>query len=97
MVACFKLKQPASLVGIVFLSSLGSFQIGLDAMDYLLDLSDMVWAKDHPFARLDLVQRCMASTTIRCFEGCHSEALLITIVVRELSQRQTLVRFVMIV
>jgi hypothetical protein len=65
--------------------------------DYLFGLSDKIWTKDHPFARLDPVQRCTASMAIQCFEGCHSKALLITIVVRELSQRQTLVPFVMIV
>jgi hypothetical protein len=85
------------LVGIAFLSSLGSFQIELDAMDYLLGLSDKIWTKDHPLARLDPVHRCMASTNIQCFKGCHSEPLLITVVVRELSQQQTLVPFVMIV
>jgi hypothetical protein len=82
----FKLKRLASLVGITFLLSLGNFQIGLDAMDYLLGLSDKVWTKDHLLTRLDPVQRCTTSTAIQCLEGCHSETLLITIVVRELSQ-----------
>jgi hypothetical protein len=76
-----------SLVGISFLSSLANFQIGLDALDYLLSVSDKVWTKDHPLARLDPVQRCMTSMTIQSFEGCHFEALLRTVVVRELSQR----------
>jgi hypothetical protein len=55
-------------------------------MDYLFGLSDKVWAKDHSFARLDPVQSCMTLATIEYFEGCHSEALLITVVVREHSQ-----------
>jgi hypothetical protein len=63
-IACFKMKWSMSLVGIAFLSSLVSFQIGLDAMDYLLGLSDKVCTKDHPLARLDLVQRCMTLTAI---------------------------------
>jgi hypothetical protein len=54
-VACFKLKQPTSLLGIAFLSCLGSFQIGLDAMDYLFSLNVKVGAKDCPFTRLDPV------------------------------------------
>jgi hypothetical protein len=66
-------------------------------MNYLLGLSDMVWAKDRPFVRLDLVQRCTTSAAIQCFEGCHSEALLITVIVRELNQWQPLIPFVMIV
>jgi hypothetical protein len=66
-------------------------------MDYLLGLSDMVWTKDRPLARLDLVQRCMTMTAIQSFKGCHTETLLITVVMRELSQRQTLVPFVKIV
>jgi hypothetical protein len=81
---------------IAFLSSLGSFLVGLDVMDYLLDLSDKVWTKDRHLARLDPVQRCMTSTAIQSFEGCHSETLLIIVVVRELSQQETLVLFVMI-
>ena len=80
-VACFELERPVLLVGIAFLPCLGSFQIGLDAMDYLFSLNDKVRAKDRPFA-------------IQSFEGCHLETLLITVVVRELSQRQTLVPFV---
>jgi hypothetical protein len=86
-VACFEFKRSASLIGIAFLSSPGGLQVGLDVMDYLFGLSDKVWAKDHSFARLDPVQSCMTSATIEYFEGCHSETLLITIVVRELSQR----------
>jgi hypothetical protein len=66
-------------------------------MDYLLGLCDEVWTKDHPLARLDPVHRCMTSTTIQSFKGCHSETLLITVVVRELSQWQALVPFVKIV
>jgi hypothetical protein len=75
----------------------GGFQVGLDVMDYLLGLSDKVWTKDHPLTMLDPVQRCMTSMAIQNFEKCHSETLLIIVVVRELSQRQTLVPFVMIV
>jgi hypothetical protein len=81
-VASFKLNQPMSLVGIAFLSSPGSLQVGLDAVEYLLSLSDKVMAKDRPLARLDPVQRCTASATIQSFEECHSETLLITVVVR---------------
>jgi hypothetical protein len=74
------------LVGITFLSCLGSFQIGLDAMNYLFNLNDKVRAKDHPFVRLNLVHRGMTVMAIQSFEGCHSKTFLITIVVRELSQ-----------
>jgi hypothetical protein len=86
MVASFKLKQPTYLVGIAFLLGLDSFQVGSNVMDYLLGLRDKVRAKDHPLARLDLVQRCTTSVAIQCFERCHSEALLIIVIVRELSQ-----------
>jgi hypothetical protein len=46
-----------SLVGIAFPLSLGSLQVGQDAMYYPLSLSDKVRAKDRPLARLDLVQK----------------------------------------
>jgi hypothetical protein len=36
-------------------------------------------------------------TAVQSFEGCHSETLLITVVVRELSQLQILVPFVQLV
>jgi hypothetical protein len=88
---------PASLVGIAFLSYLGSLQIGLDAVDYLFDLNDKVRAKDHPFTRLDLVYGCTTVTAIQSFKGCHSETLMIIVVVRELGQWQTLVPFVWVV
>jgi hypothetical protein len=78
-------------VGIAFLSCLGSFQIGLDVMDYLFSLNDKVKAKDHPCTKLDPIYRCAAATAIQSFKGCHSETLLITVVVRELNQWQTLV------
>jgi hypothetical protein len=93
----FELKRPASLVGIAFLSCLGSFQIGLDAMDYLFSLNNKVRAKDRLFTRFGLVHRCTAATTIQSFKWCHSKTFLITIVVSELSQWQTLVPFVWVV
>jgi hypothetical protein len=96
-VACFELKQSASLVDIAFLSCLGSFQIGLDAMDYLFSLNDKVRAKDRPFTKLDPVHRGTTATAIQSFEGCHSKTFLIPIVVRELSQCQTLVPFIWVV
>jgi hypothetical protein len=97
MVANFKLRWLMSLVGIAFLLSPGRLQVGLDAVDYFHGLYDKVRAKDQPLARLDQVQRCMTSAAIQSFEGCHSETLLIIVVVRELNQRQTLAPFVLIV
>jgi hypothetical protein len=91
MVVCFQLERPTSLVGIACLSCLGRFQIGLDAVDYLFGLNDKVRTKDHLLARLDPVHRSMAAMTIQSFEWCHSKTLLITVVVRELNQWQTLV------
>jgi hypothetical protein len=55
VVACFELKQPTSLVSIAFLAISGSFQIGMDAVDYLFSLNEKVRTKDRPLARLDLV------------------------------------------
>jgi hypothetical protein len=54
MVASFKLKWPMSLVGIAFLLGLGSLQVGLDVVDYLLDLSDKVRAKELSLVGLNL-------------------------------------------
>jgi hypothetical protein len=53
-----------SVVGIALLSSPGSLQVGLNAVDYFLGLDDKVRAKDHRIARLDPVQRCTTSVTI---------------------------------
>jgi hypothetical protein len=69
----------------------------MDVVDYLFGLNGVVRAKDHPFARLDLVHRYTAMTSIQSFKGCHSETLLIVVVVRELSQWQTLIPFVQVV
>jgi hypothetical protein len=66
-------------------------------MDYLFSLNDRVRAKDHPFTRLNPIYRCTAATAIQSIEGCHSKTFLITVVVRELSQWQTLVLFVWLV
>jgi hypothetical protein len=96
-IASFKLKRSVSFVGMAFLSSPGSLQVRLDAVDYFLHLDDKVKAKDHPLARLDPVKGCMASTAKQSFKGCHYETHLITVIVRELSQLQTLVPFVLIV
>jgi hypothetical protein len=86
MVAIFKLKRSTSLVVIAFLLGLHNLQVGLNVVDHLLGISDKVKAKDRPLSRLNPVQRCMTSAAIQCFEGCHSETLLITVVQRELSQ-----------
>jgi hypothetical protein len=69
---------------IAFLSGHGSLQVGLDAVDYFLILSDKAGAKDCPLDKLNPVQGCTASAAIQFFERCHRETLLITIVVREL-------------
>jgi hypothetical protein len=97
VVAYFELKQPTSLVSIAFLAISGSFQIGMDAVDYLFSLNEKVRTKDRPLARLDLVHRCTIAMAIQSFKRCHPETLLITVVVRELSQRQTLGPFVWVV
>jgi hypothetical protein len=81
VVVCFKIKWPTSLVGVTFLASSSSFQIGMDAVEYFFGLEDKVRTKDHPLARLDPVHRCTTTMAIQSFEGCHSETLLITIVV----------------
>jgi hypothetical protein len=60
-------------------------------MDYLFSLNDKVRAKDRPFAKLDPIHRGTTATVIQSFKGCHSKTFLITVVVRELSQWQTLV------
>jgi hypothetical protein len=66
-------------------------------MYYLFSLKEKVWAKDRPFTRLDPVYRCMAATAIQSFKRCHSKTFLITVVVGELSQWQTLVPIVRVV
>jgi hypothetical protein len=81
VVDCFKLKWLTSRVGIAFLSCLGRFQIGLDAVNYLFGLNDKVKIKDRPLTRLDLVHRCTTATVIQSFKMHHSKVLLITVVV----------------
>jgi hypothetical protein len=77
----FELERLTTLVGIAFLSCLGCFQIGLDAVDYLFGLNDKVKTKDRPLVRLDPVHRGTIVMAIQSFERRHSEILLITIVV----------------
>jgi hypothetical protein len=86
MVISFELKWSTSLVAIAFLSKLSNLQVGLDAVDYLHSLSDMVRTKDRPLTRVNLVLRHMTSAAIQCFEKLHLETLLITVIVRELNQ-----------
>jgi hypothetical protein len=97
VVACFELKRPASLVGIAFLAISGSFQVGMEAVDYFFSLNDKVRTKNCPLTKLNPVHRCTAMMAIQRFERCHPETLLIIVVVRELSQGQTLVPFVLVV
>jgi hypothetical protein len=97
VVTCFELKRLASLVGIAFLAISGSFQIDMDTVDYLFSLNDKIRTKDRPLARLNLVHSCTIVTAIQSFERCHLETLLVTVVVRELSQCHTLVPFVRVV
>jgi hypothetical protein len=66
-------------------------------MGYLFGLNDKIRTKDHPLARLDPVHRCTTVTAIQGFKGCHPETLLISVVVRVLSERQTFAPFVWIV
>jgi hypothetical protein len=54
-VTYFELKWPTSLVVIAFLLGFGSLQVGLDEMDYLLNLGDKVRTKDCPLTTLDPV------------------------------------------
>jgi hypothetical protein len=86
-----------SLVGIVLLAGLGSYQIRLNTMNDFLGPRDKIGAKGHPLTRFDPVQRCMASAAIESFERCHLEILLIAVVVRELTQWQALVPTIPIV
>jgi hypothetical protein len=62
-----------------------------------LSLHDKIGAKGHPLTRFNLVQRCTTSVTVESFKRCLLEPLLITVVLRELSQWQTLVPTVPIV
>jgi hypothetical protein len=66
-------------------------------MDYLFSLNDKVKVEDRPFTRLDLVHRGTTAMVIQSFKECHSKTFLITVVVRELSQWQTLIPFVWVV
>jgi hypothetical protein len=87
MVSNFKLEWPTSLVVIAFLLGLGSLQVGLDVMDYFLSLGDKIGAKDHTPTRLNLVQRDSIAVAVECLKRCHLDALLVTIVIRELGQQ----------
>jgi hypothetical protein len=75
VVTFFELKRLVSLVSIAFLAIPSSFQIGMDAVDYLFGLDDKVRAKDSPFTRLNLVHRCTTATAIQSFKWCHSKTL----------------------
>jgi hypothetical protein len=86
-----------SLVDIVLLAGLDILQIRLNMMNNFLSLRDKIWAKGHPLVRFNHVQMCTTSATVESFERCHLETLLITIVVREFRQWQTLVPTISVV
>jgi hypothetical protein len=97
MVSNFEDEWLASLVRITLLSGFGSLNIGLMAIDCLFSLGDEYRIKDFPLTRLNSVKWHLTVTSIECFQGCHLDAFLVTFVIGELSQCQTLVPALMIV
>jgi hypothetical protein len=66
-------------------------------MNNFLGFHEKIGSKDHPLARFNPVQRCTTSATIECFERCHLETLLITVVIREFGHWQALIPTILVV
>jgi hypothetical protein len=91
MISYFKLQGSTPLVCISFLACLLSFQVILDMMDSRFSLFDNVGSKYHFLSRLNPIERCMASSSIKSLKWCQFQTLLVAIIVRELSPGQILV------
>jgi hypothetical protein len=85
-IASFKLKWSTSLVWNSSLVRTWQPSGWSRCSGPFLGLSDKVRDKDHSLAKLNSIQRCATSVPIECFKWCHHEALVIIIIVRELSQ-----------
>ena len=78
MITNFKLQGPSSLVRI-------SLQMTLNNTDLLSSFFDKIRPKISMITHLNLVKRCSTFLTILGLEWCHSNALLIAIVIGKLS------------
>jgi hypothetical protein len=68
-----------------------NFQVILDMMDCRFGFINEIRTKNSILSWLNPIERCTASTPIQCLKRCHLEALLIAIVIWELSPWQILV------
>jgi len=85
MVTDYKLNRLPSLISITFLTSLSSFQMLLDGTDLLLRFVHEIDAIIPSFLGFNPIQRGSTLSTIQGFKWSHLDALLVTIIIRELS------------
>jgi hypothetical protein len=88
-----KLQGTTSFVCVTLLTGLGYQDISMNLLHLLFCFHNNIGTKDNPLIWLGPTQRCPIGSSIKCFEGWHLDAFLITIVVWELCQWKILVSF----
>jgi hypothetical protein len=79
------------MVGVALLSRLRNMKVLPNHTNLLLSFLEYVRSQNFPFSSLILKQRSLTSMSIHHLEWRHLQTLLITIIVGELSIRQTLI------
>ena len=91
MITNFKLQGPSSLVPISFLTTLSCLQMALNNTNLLSSFFDKIRPKISVVTNFNPVKWCSTFLAIQGFKWHHSNAFLITIVIRKLSQSQAFV------
>ena len=79
---------PVFPVIVALLAGLGRLEIIPDNANLLFSLLNNVWTNERPFPSFWPIQRGSALTSIEHFKGCHLQAGLIAVVIRELRIRE---------
>ena len=82
MITNFKLRWPSSLVRISFLMTLSYLQMALNNIDLFSSFFDKIRPKISTVTYFNPVKWCSTFSSIQSFKGCHMNAFLIAIVVR---------------
>jgi hypothetical protein len=91
MVTNLKLQGSTPLVSVALLTGVCSQYVGPDLSYLLFGLCHNVETKNNSFTRFGPAQRCTAGLSLECLIGWHLDALLIAIVIWELSERKILI------
>jgi hypothetical protein len=87
----FKAQLSSPMIGVALLPRLRNSQVLSNHTNLLLGFLQNVGSKHLPFSSLTPKQRSSTPMTIQHLKRCHLQALLIVVVIGELSIRQTLI------